>query len=351
MKKFGIDVSTWQGNVDWEQVKAAGVEFAILRCGYGMDIAEQDDNTFGRNAAECERLNIPYGVYLYSYATNIARAESEANHVLRLIKGRKLEYPIYLDLEDKTVADIGSAQILENSKAFMKIIEDAGYAAGIYANLYWWNNYLTDIWYDEYLKWIAQYYTECQYEKPYGMWQYSSSGSVPGVDGYADMNFVYVDYPKIIREAGKNHLSDTVVEPTKTIDELAQEVIDGKWGNGQDRFDRLTKAGYDADVVQDRVNEMLIPKKTVDELAQEVIDGKWGNGQERTDRLTRAGYDADAVQDKVNELLLTPKKSLDEIAKEVIRGEWGNGQERTDRLTRAGYDADAVQDRVNELMP
>ena len=125
MKKFGIDVSTWQGNVDWEQAKAAGVEFAILRCGYGMDIAEQDDNTFDRNATECERLGIPYGVYLYSYATKVARAESEAKHVLRLIEGRELEYPVYLDLEDKTVSAVGSAQILENSKALIKIIEDA----------------------------------------------------------------------------------------------------------------------------------------------------------------------------------------------------------------------------------
>lgn len=356
MKKFGIDVSTWNGRVDWNKVKNSGVEFAILRCGYGMNMEGQDDDTFIRNAKECERLGIPYGVYIYSYATNIVRAKSEAEHVLRLLKDRKVEYPIYLDLEDKSVSNIGKDAIFTVAKEFVKNIEAAGYYAGIYANLNWWENYLTDPWYDTVARWVAQYYTECQYKKEYGVWQYSSIGSVSGIDGKVDMNYAYVDYPKIIKESGKNHLND-FVKPTKSVEEVAKEVIDGKWGNGSERFDRLTKAGYNADAVQDKVNELLKtpakPKKTVEEIAKEVIDGKWGNGDERFSKLEKAGYDSDAVQNKVNELLKTPskpKKSIDEVAKEVIRGEWGNGQDRINRLKKAGYDPDAVQDRVNKLL-
>ena len=145
----------------------------------------------------------------------------------------------------------------------------------------------------------------------------------------------------------------------KSIDEIAREVIAGKWGNGADRKNRLTKAGYDYDAVQNRVNEMLgkaskPSKKSVDEIAREVIAGKWGNGQDRKNRLTKAGYDYNAVQKRVNEMLgklpQPSKKSIDEIAREVILGEWGNGADRKNRLTKAGYDYDAVQNRVNELM-
>lgn len=161
-------------------------------------------------------------------------------------------------------------------------------------------------------------------------------------------------------------------QTSKSIEELAREVIQGKWGNGQARVDALTKAGYNAEAVQNRVDIILgkkvveeeptpapvpvAPKKSVDELANEVIQGKWGNGQARVDALTKEGYDAVAVQNRVNEIITgkitqpTPKKSVDEVAREVIRGEWGNGQARVDALTKAGYDASAVQNRVNELL-
>ena len=94
----GIDVSQHQGIIDWEKVKNH-IDFAIIRCGYGQDIPGQDDRMFKRNADECTRLNIPFGVYLYSYAKNETEALSEAKHVLRLIEGYQMAYPIYLDLE------------------------------------------------------------------------------------------------------------------------------------------------------------------------------------------------------------------------------------------------------------
>ena len=101
--KKGIDVSFWNGTIDWEKVKADGIDFAIIRCGYGMDYASQDDTQWERNVSECERLGIPYGVYLYSYANATTNASSEADHVLRLLQGHNPTYPVYYDLEDDMV--------------------------------------------------------------------------------------------------------------------------------------------------------------------------------------------------------------------------------------------------------
>ena len=150
----------------------------------------------------------------------------------------------------------------------------------------------------------------------------------------------------------------------KSVDEVAQEVLQGLWGNGQERYNSLESAGYDAQAVQNRVNDLLNGGTTsennsassdLDTVANEVLQGLWGNGQERYDRLANAGYDAQEVQDRVNSLLneeytQSSYTNLDSVANEVIQGLWGNGQERYDNLTNAGYDAQAVQNRVNELL-
>ncbi len=167
---------------------------------------------------------------------------------------------------------------------------------------------------------------------------------------------------KYIRGFGVPKYTDNTVPSTlakKSIDTIAKEVIQGLWGNGDDRKNRLTSAGYDYSAVQSKVNAMMkgqstttVPKKSVDELAREVINGKWGNGDARKKALTDAGYDYSAVQKKVNQLLApsTNLKSIDTIAKEVIQGKWGNGQARVDKLTKAGYNAKAVQKRVNQML-
>ena len=154
----------------------------------------------------------------------------------------------------------------------------------------------------------------------------------------------------------------------KDLTTIACEVIAGKWGNGADRAQRLTAAGYDAQAVQNRVNQLLSgdtssakpAQKTVEQIAQEVIAGKWGNGTDRAQRLAAAGYNAQAVQAKVNQLLggdsepskpaKPAKKTVEEIAREVIAGKWGNGTDRKNRLTAAGYDPQAVQSKVNQML-
>jgi hypothetical protein len=155
--------------------------------------------------------------------------------------------------------------------------------------------------------------------------------------------------------------SNTTSTATKSVAEVAQEVIQGLWGNGDDRKTNLTNAGYDYSAVQKKVNELLsgtsttttTTSKSVDEIAQEVINGKWGNGDDRKKALTNAGYDYDAVQAKVNSLLSgssSTTKSVTEIAKEVIQGKWGNGTARKEALEKAGYNYSEVQKKVNELM-
>lgn len=174
-----------------------------------------------------------------------------------------------------------------------------------------------------------------------------------------------LDY--IIEEANKiNGQAHSAAETTskKSNEEIANEVIEGKWGNGDARKTSLTNAGYDYNAIQNIVNEKLTGKKTeskpklksVDEVAKEVIAGQWGNGQDRFNKLAAAGYDANAVQNRVNELLgassksTSNKKSNETIANEVIAGKWGNGADRKNKLTAAGYDYNAIQAIVNKKL-
>lgn len=239
-----IDVSTWQGKIDWEQAKPH-IGGAIIRCGYGSDIARQDDDQFKRNADECTRLGIPFGVYLYSYADNNEEARSEAEHALRLVKPYKLSYPIYLDLEESGK----TSGIIERANIFGDIIEKAGYWCGVYSSTSWWNTHLKGL--ERFTKWVAQWYKVCEYKGEHlDMWQYSDKGAIPGIKGKVDMNYCYRDFPTEI--LGGKKVEEAPAK--KTVPELVEEVLDGKWGNGAEREDRLTAAGYDYKAVQDAVN-------------------------------------------------------------------------------------------------
>lgn len=191
---FGIDVSVHQGRIDWDTASEY-IDFAILRCGFGADYPENDDSQWLYNVSECERLGIPYGVYLYSYAENDAEAISEAEHILRLLKGHTPKLPVYYDLEDEnTTRYLSDGQILRQTQLVASRVIGAGYRFGVYANLYWWTNRLYSPEYDAYEKWMAAYgdaYGSAS--KGYGIWQYSCTGSVPGVTGNVDVNFCWMD--------------------------------------------------------------------------------------------------------------------------------------------------------------
>lgn len=210
----GIDVSHHQGSIDWDTV-APNIDFAIVRCGYGDDLTEQDDRYWYQNADACTRLGIPFGVYLMSYAVTDEQARSEAQHVLRLIDGYEPTLPIYLDLEDTKyiLPNCSNEDILRHAQIFCDILEDAGYNVGVYANYNWWTNYLTDPAYDQWSRWIARYASATGYDKSYDMWQYSDSGSIPGISGNVDLDYWYGPFP----DAHEHSYTSSVTEqPTCT---------------------------------------------------------------------------------------------------------------------------------------
>ena len=285
-----VDVSEWNGIIDWQAVKDAGYH-AIIRCGYGSDYENQDDKQWHRNVSECERLGIPYGVYLYSYATNEDMARSEAEHVLRLIEGHSPSYPIYFDTEENGTQTCSKACAI----AFGDVIEKAGYWCGVYASEYWWEMHLEGL--NRFTKWVAKWSSFAPDIEDYDVWQYSSDGEVPGIEGRCDVNRCYRDF---IAEIGRE-----VVEPLKSTgiafalpDDLADRVIANEFGCGDERKLKL-RDRYE--VVQAIVNYRYGITFTLDAIADSVIDGRYGNGDERKRNL---GSIYDAVQEIVNKKVL-----------------------------------------------
>lgn len=266
-----IDVSTHQGTIDWAKVKASGVDGAIIRCGYGSDIASQDDKQWKRNADECTRLGIPFGTYLYSYAKTTAQAKSEAEHVLRLVKGYNLSYPIYYDLEEAGT----ESGAIERAKVFGDIIEAAGYWCGVYANKSWWTNHLAGL--ERFVKWVAQYNSVCTYNGSYDMWQYTSSGSIPGVNGNCDVNWCYRDYPsEIVGNSSPSESKPSDSAPTGTTLELVYRTMKDEFGKGNIRKQNL---GSRYNEVQSFINH--ISSASAETLAKEVWTGKYGDDEVR----------------------------------------------------------------------
>ena len=258
MAKKGIDVSYHQGTIDWKKVKNAGIEFAIIRIGYGM-YGHQKDKQFENNYKNARAAGIPVGVYHYSYAKTVKEAEKEAALVLKWLNNRDLDLPVYFDIEDKSQQNLGKDTLNNMCKAFCNAIEAGGYWAGIYSNKYWATSLIDGPTLGKrYTYWVAQYNSKCTYTGPYAMWQYSSSGSVNGIGGRVDMNYLYAEL------GGKKSGSSSSGGSNKKSNEtIANEVIAGKWGNGNARKTALTNAGYDYNAVQAIVNQKLGASKTV----------------------------------------------------------------------------------------
>ena len=188
----GIDVSYHNGTIDWKKVKQSEVEYAIIRCGYGTNDKNQDDKKWEENVKGCIDNNIPYGVYLYSYADTVEKASSEADHAIRLLQGKKFKYPVYYDLEEEAIRKkLSKTEIANIAKTFCNKLSAKGYTVGIYANKDWFTNYLIDSCFNNWTKWVAQYNTVCNYQGKYDMWQCSSTGRVPGISGNVDLNYSY----------------------------------------------------------------------------------------------------------------------------------------------------------------
>lgn len=191
----GIDVSHYQGEINWEKVKPQ-IDFAILRCGLGDDIKSQDDKQFERNYAECTRLGIPFAVYFFSYAVNKAKVAKEIAHIKRLLNGKKINAPVYIDIENTNGLNwrtISNADMLGIMQEFNKQLNALGYKMGIYSSRSaFWNEKMTDKWYDSISKWVAEYGAKVNnFNRTYDIWQHTSKGRIDGISGNVDMNIMY----------------------------------------------------------------------------------------------------------------------------------------------------------------
>lgn len=215
---FGIDVSSHQGNIDWNAVKNDGVDFAILRAGYG-NLKSQIDKSFETNYAACKSQGIPVGAYWYSYADSVADAEREAETFLYAIQGKSFEYPVYFDIEDASQRNFNRQLLTDITIAFCSRLESAGYYVGIYTNVYWNDNLLYQAQLVDYDKWLAHWAEYPKYGNAFGgMWQFGSYGTqaqfdngqatmlgkINGISAACDVNVCYRNYPNIIKS---NHLN------------------------------------------------------------------------------------------------------------------------------------------------
>lgn len=190
----GIDISCFQENVNYEKLKKDGIEFVIIRCGFGKN-ESQKDTMFEEHYRGLKKAGIKVGTYLYSYVTSEENAKLEAENCLKFIKGKQFDLPVFYDLEDKITQNLGKSKITKCAEIFCKEIEKAGYKAGVYANLYWFNNLINvnKLIKKKYKIWCAQYYIKYTGKFPIDYWQYSSVGKVAGIKGKVDMNYCYDD--------------------------------------------------------------------------------------------------------------------------------------------------------------
>ena len=209
----GIDVSVHNGNIDWNRVKSAGIDFAILRAGYGR-LASQKDEKFEQNYSGAKAAGIPIGAYWYSYAMSEDEARLEADVFLSIIKGKQFEFPVYYDVEEKKQFALGKEKVSAIMRAFLERVEAAGYFVGLYGSASSLTTHTADDIKSRYTIWLAHWVNQTSYGGAYGIWQHSEKGRVDGITGNVDLDIGYKDFPTIIKGKGLNGWGKA--EPTST---------------------------------------------------------------------------------------------------------------------------------------
>lgn len=232
----GIDVSAWQGAIDWDTVANYGMDFAILRITEAGNVI---DSCFEKNYSGCQKHNIPTGAYKYSYAMTVAEIQSEARKVVKVLNGRKLQYPVWLDLEWNNQRSLGAEQIHKLAEAFEKIITAAGYKFGIYCNVDWYLNVICSH-LKKYDFWIACYpesdngTLQKRLRPGFGVgWQYSSKAKIPGISGTVDRNVFYKDYAESKKQEGGTDV-DKEIEKVILIAKNEEGYLEKKSNNQLD---------------------------------------------------------------------------------------------------------------------
>lgn len=260
MNKKGIDISEFQGNLtinDFIDIKSSGIEFVIIRCGYtgyGKAKNKRVDRYFENNYNLAKQVGLSVGTYYYSCATTLAEAEEEANFVLNIIKDKIFEYPIVIDTEDnhdisnpnyasESQFSIGSNRLTSVITRFCDLLEQAGYYVSIYASTYWFRNQLILSDLRPYDKWIAQWSETVNFPDGYGIWQYSSTGFVNGIDGYVDLDYSYKNYEQIMINNSLNGFVIDEILPDNPQDEpddsLEEDDNESMPGNNENFFTRI----------------------------------------------------------------------------------------------------------------
>ena len=236
MEIRGIDVSAWQGAIDWDTVANYGMDFAILRITEAGNVI---DSCFEKNYSGCQKHNIPTGAYKYSYAMTVAEIQSEARKVVEVLNGRKLQYPVWLDLEWNNQRSLGAEQIHKLAEAFEKIITAAGYKFGIYCNVDWYLNVICSH-LKKYDFWIARYPAsdngtlQERLRPDFGVgWQYSSKAKIPGISGTVDRNIFYKDYAESKKQEGGTDV-DKAIEKVILIAKNEEGYLEKKSNNQLD---------------------------------------------------------------------------------------------------------------------
>ncbi len=223
-----IDVSSYNGNIDFNKVKAAGVEDVIIRCGftgYGRSHSLNKDDYFETNYKKAKEAGLRVGAYYYAVALTQADADREAAFVLSLLKGKQFELPVYYDVEDdhdtsasgvlkESMASIGKTKLTQITDRFCDTLEKAGYFVGIYAGKYWLEAKMDMSVLNRYTVWVAHWVSKTDYAGPYAAWQYTDSGRVDGIAGAVDMNILYGDFTGPIKRLGLNGFTASTAQVT-----------------------------------------------------------------------------------------------------------------------------------------
>ncbi|MDE6729018.1 MAG: hypothetical protein K2J80_13945, partial [Oscillospiraceae bacterium] len=191
----GIDVSGWQGNIDFKAVKESGIDFVIVKAGESDFTVE----SWERNYAGAKEVGLMVGAYWYSQAVTIEEGKTEARTFIKALSGKRFEFPVYFDIEESKQFDLGMDFCTRLVDAFCGELENAGYCAGVYCSTYWYTNYVNDQVRVKRPTWIAEYNRACNYGGSYGIWQHSCVGRVSGIAGDVDLNWGYIDYSKYIK--------------------------------------------------------------------------------------------------------------------------------------------------------
>lgn len=230
----GIDVSVHNGNINWSAVKADGVEFAIIRAGYGRTTSQEDDK-FRQNYTNARAVGLPVGAYWYNYAKTVEDAKREAAACIDVLAARRFDFPVYYDVEEPDILALGRDKVSAIIKAFCEELEAAGYYVGVYTGASAAKSCLTEEIRKAYDLWIAHWGVSKPNYDLYGVWQYTDSGSVDGINGHVDMDESYKDYPAIMAATGLNNYPKPNAEPVKPIEADTVEItitLNGKTYKG-----------------------------------------------------------------------------------------------------------------------